>query len=149
MTPAKIFLKVMIQKCRKNITIVPDLIDRLKLKPIESVLAGTRGTKGKVILKKDYSAGTFPRCSNLMALMVAFLLSVFATGCGTLTNDRGWGQDISYPVNLKMISRAAHNAFFDLQTLIPAAGALIFAVDDFDEEVSDWATDNNPIFWIR
>jgi hypothetical protein len=51
-----------------------------------------------------------------------------------------------YPVNLKRVSRAAYNAFFDLQTLVPAVGALICAVDDFDEEVSDWATKNNPIF---
>jgi hypothetical protein len=73
------------------------------------------------------------------------ILFIFA-GCGTLKNGRSWGEDAFYPVDFKKISHAAFNAFFDLQTLIPAAGALIFAVDDFDDEVSDWATDHNPIF---
>lgn len=73
------------------------------------------------------------------------ILFLFA-GCGTLKNGRSWGEDAFYPVDFKKISHAAFNAFFDLQTLIPAAGALIFAVDDFDDEVSDWATDHNPIF---
>jgi membrane-associated phospholipid phosphatase len=74
------------------------------------------------------------------------LISLPVSGCGTLKNGRGWGQDAIYPVDLRRIPRAAYNAFFDLQTLIPAAGALGFAVDDFDEKVSDWATKHHPIF---
>ncbi len=79
-----------------------------------------------------------------------FLLIIFTclsvTGCGTLSNGRGWGQDAIYPVDLKRICRAAHNAFFDFQTFVPAAGAMIFAIDDWDEKASDWASDHNPIF---
>ncbi|MFQ5916076.1 MAG: phosphatase PAP2 family protein [Nitrospinota bacterium] len=81
-----------------------------------------------------------------MVLLAMTFISLPVTGCATLKNGRGWGQDAIYPVDLKRIPRAAYNAFFDLQTLIPAAGALVFAVDDFDEEVSDWATKHNPIF---
>ncbi|NIS60372.1 MAG: phosphatase PAP2 family protein [Proteobacteria bacterium] len=84
--------------------------------------------------------------SHLMVLLTMMIISFSVIGCGTLNNGRGWGQDALYPVDLKRLSRAAYNAFFDLQTLIPAAGALIFAVGDFDEEVSDWATKHNPIF---
>ena len=81
-----------------------------------------------------------------MGFVAGVLTLLLLAGCTTLKNGRGWGQDAIYPLNLKKISGAAHDAFFDLQTLIPAAGALIFAVDDFDNEVSDWATDHNPIF---
>jgi hypothetical protein len=83
---------------------------------------------------------------HLMVLLAMTFTVLAATGCGTLQNGRGWGQDAIYPVSLKRISHAAYNAFFDLQTLIPAAGALVFAVDDFDEKVSNWATEHNPIF---
>jgi membrane-associated phospholipid phosphatase len=78
--------------------------------------------------------------------LLAIVLSLFTSGCGTLSNGRGWGQDAIYPVDLKRVGRAAHNAFFDLETLIPALGAAIFAIDDFDEDVSDWASENTPIF---
>ncbi len=80
--------------------------------------------------------------SNPMVLLgVAFILFTM-TGCGTLQNDRKWGQDAVYPVDLKKIPGAAYHAFFDLQTLIPAAGALVFGVSHADHKVSDWATDH-------
>jgi membrane-associated phospholipid phosphatase len=84
-----------------------------------------------------------PRSAVVPGLMCVLLL---ATGCGTLENGRHWGQDAIYPVDLRRVSRAARGALFDLQTIIPAAGALIFAVDDFDERVSDWETEHNPVF---
>jgi len=49
-------------------------------------------------------------------------------------------------VELKRIPDAAFHAFFDLQTLIPTAGALVCTVDHFDRKVSDWATRSTPIF---
>ena len=73
-------------------------------------------------------------------------LSICATGCGTLGNGRGWGQDAIYPVDLSRVPRAVKTALFDPLTYVPAAGALIFAIDDFDERVSDWAVRHNPVF---
>jgi hypothetical protein len=32
------------------------------------------------------------------------------------------------------------------RALVPLAGAAVFAIDDFDEKVSDWAVEHNPIF---
>jgi membrane-associated phospholipid phosphatase len=95
--------------------------------------------------------GTLPTCRGVrrpnltVRLAVAFIL-VTMTGCGTLQNGRGWGQDASYTAGLKRIPSAAYHAFFDLQTLIPAAGAVVFTVDDFDQRVSRWATTYHPIF---
>ena len=86
------------------------------------------------------------KCSSVMVLLTIALTSIPVTGCGTLKNDRGWGQDAIYPADLKRISRAAYNAFFDLQTLIPAAGAVVFGTSKWYKKVSNWATDHNPIF---
>ena len=84
--------------------------------------------------------------SNPRVLLAVTLVIFAMTGCGTLQNGERWGQDALYPVNLKRIPDAAYHALFDLQTLIPAAGALVFAVDHFDHKVSDWAISHHPIF---
>ncbi len=63
-----------------------------------------------------------------------------------MKNGRRWGQDAFLPIDFKRIGRAAHDAFFDSRTLVPLGGALVFAIDDFDERVSDWAVKRNPIF---
>ena len=83
---------------------------------------------------------------QIHVLLAMILLLFFLAGCSTLKNGRRWGQDAIYPVSLERIRRAAHDAFFDWKTLVPAAGALIFAIDDFDERASDWAIDHTPIF---
>ena len=80
------------------------------------------------------------------SILVICLYLLVTSGCGTLKNGRGWGQDAFRHVTLERVGRAASNAFFDLQTLIPAAGALAFSIDDWDEKASNWATDHNPIF---
>ena len=81
---------------------------------------------------------------NFSHLLVT--LCLFAAGCGTLENGRRWGQDAVWPIDLGRIPQAAYDAFFDPQTLVPLAGALAFGIEDFDERVSDWAVDHNPIF---
>ena len=83
-----------------------------------------------------------PRKVLLAVAFIAFAV----TGCGTLQNGRGWGQDAIYPLDLKRIPSAAINALLDPQTLIPVAGALVFTVDDYDRKVSDWARRHTPIF---
>lgn len=84
--------------------------------------------------------------SNLMVLL-AVAFTIFAmTGCGTLNNGRGWGQDAIYPIELKGVARAAFNALVDPQTLIPVAGALVFGLSKWDKNVSHWATGHTPIF---
>lgn len=50
------------------------------------------------------------------------------------------------PMDSKRIARAARDAFFDWQTLVPLAGAAIFSIDDFDQRASNWAVEHNPIF---
>jgi hypothetical protein len=72
------------------------------------------------------------------------LVCLWMVGCGTLNNGQGWGQHALYPLELGRIPQAAGRALFDVQTLAPAIGALIFAIDDIDEQVSDWAVKRRP-----
>jgi len=89
-------------------------------------------------------------CSTIYSfstlIPAAILISFFAGGCGTLPNGRGWGQDAFFPIEADRISRAAHDAFFNSNTLVPLTSALVFSIDDFDERTSDWAVKHNPVF---
>jgi membrane-associated phospholipid phosphatase len=90
------------------------------------------------------------RSSLRRLLHHSLLLSVcLATGCGTLKNGRGWGQDALWPVQGKRVADAARRAIFDPMTWIPAAGALVFAIDDFDERTAHWASTHQPLFGSR
>ena len=88
---------------------------------------------------------TLVRLPVTAPLIVGFLLAIM-TGCGTLENGRGWGQDAIYPVKSKKISNALYNACFDWQTLVPAGGAAGLSLDHFDRRASDWAASRNPLF---
>jgi membrane-associated phospholipid phosphatase len=83
---------------------------------------------------------------NLAVFLAVATVVLTMTGCGVLNKGRGWGEDAIYPVDLKRVSYAAYHDFFDLETLIPAAGALVFTLDDYDQKVSTWATAQYPIF---
>ena len=92
-----------------------------------------------------------PICSGLKrsistALLAATVFVFTLTACGTLQNGRRWGQDAIYPVELGRIPYAAYHALFDLQTLIPAIGALVFTIDNYDKKASKWAITHHPIF---
>lgn len=83
---------------------------------------------------------------HLAHVCLLLLSALILAGCGTLPNGRRWGQDAFDPIDSDRISLAAHNALFNVNTLVPLTGALIFAVDDFDERVSDWAVKHTPVF---
>jgi hypothetical protein len=107
--------------------------------PLECIVLGKKEVE---VMRTYYGL----KRSNLMVLFVVILILFAVMGCGTLSNSRGWGQDAVCPVELKRIPYAAYHAFFDFQTLIPAVGALVFAVGHYDKKVSHWATSHHPIF---
>lgn len=57
-----------------------------------------------------------------------------------------WGRDALYPIQWDRIPRAAARALVDPATWLPAMGASVFAIDDFDRRVSDWAIEHTPVF---
>ncbi len=79
-------------------------------------------------------------------VLICALLSLLEVGCGTLQNGRRWGEDAFSSPTLAKVGQSAYRAFFDWQTLVPAAGALFFTIDHFDSRVSDWAGQHHPIF---
>lgn len=94
-----------------------------------------------VLYKTSYNIADNPRRFCLI-----LLATVVLSGCGTLPNGHRWGEGAFYPIDLDRVSRAAHDAFFNINTLAPLTGALVFAVDDFDQRTSDWAVKHTPIF---
>ena len=87
--------------------------------------------------------------SNLMGLLAVTFILFTTAGCGTLQNGRGWGQDAIYPVELKRIPYAAYHALFDLQTLLPAAGALVFTMDHYDKKAYKMGGHSPSHLWIQ
>jgi len=86
-----------------------------------------------------------PRCVAASLLTVTLVL-LFGAGCGTLPDDRGWGQDALWPVDPERVALAARDALLNPATVVLLGGALAFTIDDFDERVADWAVEDNPIF---
>jgi hypothetical protein len=85
------------------------------------------------------------RMSILLLLILGVFLAPMA-GCGTLENGQGWGQDAIYSVTSDKISNSLHHASDDWRTWVPAGGAALSSLDEFDERVSEWATGRTPIF---
>jgi membrane-associated phospholipid phosphatase len=73
-------------------------------------------------------------------------LVLIMSGCGTLPNGHGWGQDATLWPGFHQLGHAAIQAAIDPVTWAPTAGALVFAVDHFDKRVSNWASEHTPIF---
>lgn len=77
--------------------------------------------------------------------ITVLVLIVVMSGCSTMPNGRGWGKDVSFG-NWNKIKRAAVNAATDPETWVPALGAVVMSIGDLDKEVSDWASDETPVF---
>lgn len=84
-------------------------------------------------------------------IIIAVILStpILFSACGSMSNGRLWGEDITLLPPLSRILSAAGDSLIDSRTWAPAAGALIFSIDDWDHKVSKWAVDHHPIFGSR
>lgn len=88
----------------------------------------------------------FGKPSRWIILWAALLAPLLLTGCGTLENGRGWGEDALGPVDLERVARAGRDALLSPATWVPLAGAGVLSLGHFDEQVSDWASVQNPLF---
>ncbi len=79
------------------------------------------------------------RCAIILA---ALLLS----GCGTLPDGRGWGEQATLLPGWERVQTSAVNAATDPWTWGPLLGAAAFQIDDFDRRTSNWAREHTPIF---
>ncbi len=83
---------------------------------------------------------------KFLSLALVLCLGQILTGCGTLANGRGWGQDATLFPGWERVGRAALNAALEPETWAPAAGAGLFQIGSFDRNVSHWASERTPIF---
>ena len=80
---------------------------------------------------------------------VMLLACLVLSGCGTMRGDRGWGEDAFYPLSWHRMKHAAIDAATDPVTWIPAVGAGVFSISDWDKKTSNWAHDHTPVFASR
>jgi membrane-associated phospholipid phosphatase len=73
------------------------------------------------------------------------MLSILS-GCGTMSNGKGWGQDATLFPGWSRVGKAAYQAAVSPLTWGPAVGAAILQIDDWDRNLSRWASDKRPIF---
>jgi hypothetical protein len=89
---------------------------------------------------------------NKMRKMISILLFLSISsiitlqGCGTLSNGCGWGQDATLTPGWERIKESAVNAALSPETWGPVAGAMVLQINDMDKSISDWASDNHPVF---
>jgi membrane-associated phospholipid phosphatase len=79
-------------------------------------------------------------------LFISICGIVFLLGCGTLPNGRRWGQDVTLFPGWQRLGKAALDAALSPATWVPAGTALALQIDDWDENISDWASDKTPVF---
>ena len=67
-------------------------------------------------------------------------------GCGTLDNGRGWGEDATVAPGWRHLGESALANARQKTTWVPVALAGVFYLSDLDQDLSDWAVDNTPLF---
>jgi hypothetical protein len=74
------------------------------------------------------------------------LCALLLTGCGTLPDGKGWGEEATLTPGWDRVRESAVNAAKDPWTWGPLIGAAAFQIDDFDRRTSDWAREHTPVF---
>lgn len=87
------------------------------------------------VSRKQNKTWHWPAFAGLMAM------SVMLQGCGTLA-----GAGPGFSPSTADYKRAALGALRDPNTWLPALGAGVFLVSDWDQALSDWARRETPVF---
>ena len=72
------------------------------------------------------------------------LFPLLLTGCGSLPG--GWGENATLHPGWERIGNAARKSALSPHVWIPTGAALLLQIDHADERISDWATENTPVF---
>jgi hypothetical protein len=76
---------------------------------------------------------------------VLVLLTSLTAGCGTMPNGQRWGENASFP-GWEKLKTTSWKVARDPLTWVPLAGAVVLSVGDLDEDLSDWAIRERPLF---
>jgi hypothetical protein len=86
-------------------------------------------------------------CGQAQAYAAAWLLlTMWLSGCSTLPNGHGWGEDATFAPGWARVGQAAVQAARDPRVWAPLAGAAVLQIDGWDRRVSDWARRDTPVF---
>ncbi len=88
----------------------------------------------------------FAVCYRKLSLALVLGSLTMFSGCGTLANGRGWGQDATLSPGWDRVGQAALNAALEPETWLPAAGAAFFQIGSLDRNLANWASKRTPIF---
>jgi hypothetical protein len=76
----------------------------------------------------------------------AFAVLTLLTGCATLPNGRGWGEDATIAPGWERVGVSARRAAGDPWVWAPLALAGVLQIDDWDTGIADWAREETPVF---
>ena len=98
------------------------------------------------ILTSSRSNNSTGHPAPLFLSIIFLTLLCLLNGCSTLSNGRRWGENATWKPGWTRIKDASIDAALSPETWGPVAAALVLQIDDMDEHISDWASDNTPIF---
>lgn len=73
-------------------------------------------------------------------------LLLILSGCTSTPNSPKWGEQATVLPGWSIIGREARNAALDKKTWIPLASAALLYTSGADEDISDWAVEEEPLF---
>jgi len=71
---------------------------------------------------------------------------LLASGCATLPDGTRWGESATLTPGWERVERAALAAAKSPWVWGPLAGAAVLQIDSWDDDVSEWARDETPVF---
>src|SRR5665213_2657024 len=76
----------------------------------------------------------------------ATVLGLALSGCTTLPDGHGWGDNATIAPGWSRVGAAAVEAVASPRFWGPLAAAAVFQIDGWDRKVSTWARSNAPVF---
>jgi hypothetical protein len=86
------------------------------------------------------------RSGEQMRTALALLAVLALGGCASLPNSRHWGEDATFRPGWERVGRSALDAVRDPWVWGPLVGAGVLQIGNADQEISDWARENTPVF---
>ena len=83
---------------------------------------------------------------NRRTVFILLLAGAMLCSCGGHAHRQGWGQGVTLFPGWRKAGSAARHAALSPETWAPLAAALFVQIEDMDGRITDWASDNTPVF---
>ncbi len=85
-----------------------------------------------------------PAC--MRRCLLGLITMLLMTGCGTPAKRPPWGSETTYAPGWSRLLEVTKRAATDPHIFAPLIGAALFSLGSLDEDVSDWAIEETPLF---